>query len=334
MIIDDDYLTSESINQSKLKKILAHPLIYKNYKGQSDEDEPAEATLIGDGVDMILTQSKEKYDEKFLVTSIEKPSSKLGDFVWSLYQNRHNSDAEMIAYRDAGFSIDISIVRKNFKEKGKDYYDMLIASENQKVISPSEHNTILQIVESFKNSPFTKKYFKETDNIKIFTQVAIEFTIEHNGTVFHCKALLDMVIVNISSGEIIPVDIKTTGFSLNSWEDQLFKFRYDFQSAWYITALKSINLVERFGINMLFGEPVVKDFIFLVESQKFPGNPLIFEIDSSIVDIGTNGGVYKGTYYEGYKQALDRLIYHVENDKWDYKMEDYENNGVRRVVQK
>jgi hypothetical protein len=35
--------------------------------------------------------------------------------------------------------------------------------------------------------------------------------------------------------------------------------------------------------------------------------------------------------YEGFDQAIKRLTWHSENDKWDYPMEDYINEGLRVI---
>jgi len=331
MILDSSYINSNRINQSRLKKILIHPIFYRDY-GHSEDDEPSEVLLIGDAVDMKLTQGDAKFEENFTVATVERPSSKMGDFVWHLYLNRNHPQAEQIAYSAAEFSQDIKIVRKNFEEKGKAYYDQLIASEGKKVLTPSQFNTVNLIVKSFKENPFTKEYFKETEHIKIFKQVAIDFPWEHNGFTYDCKALLDMVVVDTLSGVIIPIDIKTTTTPLHFWADHFMKLRYDIQAAWYRKALMSHDLVHAFNIVSPFSQPEIKDFLFLVESQKYPGNPLIFEVDPSIINLALEGGVYKGNYYEGIYSAFDRLAFHNSTDKWDYRKEDYENNGVRRIT--
>jgi hypothetical protein len=69
----------------------------------------------------------------------------------------------------------------------------------------------------------------------------------------------------------------------------------------------------------------------LVESQKFPGSPLIYELSDEAMTVGKEGGVYQGKSYEGFHQALERLRWHIDSDLWNYTREDYRNNGIRIV---
>ena len=72
-------------------------------------------------------------------------------------------------------------------------------------------------------------------------------------------------------------------------------------------------------------------FHFIVESQVYPGNPLIFKMSEDAINIGRHGGRRRNRSYEGFVQAFERLNFHLESDLWDYRKEDYENNGVRIV---
>ena len=106
MILDEDYLSNTAQSQSRLKKILLHPNLYINYDPNSDMDEPAEVTVIGDGVDLLLTQGEDVFMEQFYFSTVERPTGQMGDFVWHLFANRNDTMAENIAYELAGFKRD------------------------------------------------------------------------------------------------------------------------------------------------------------------------------------------------------------------------------------
>lgn len=326
MILDQDYINSSAISQSKLKRLLFHPQYFLNYSTESEFDEQKQTITIGDAVDLILTQGKQAFKTNYYVTNTEKPTGQMGDFVWYLFAHREDSQAETIAYEKAGFKRDtLQKVRERFEKEGREYYETLLASENKRVITEYQYEKIKAIVNSFKNHEFTKEYFVENDDsnrYKIFKQVAINFTCEG----VHCKALLDMVVVDKFTDEITPIDIKTSSCSTSTWETMFYKFRYDIQAAFYTTAIQSIDYQERFG-----GKTINK-FKFIVENQDFPGNPLIFEVSPETLEIGKNGGETKGGRpIEGYVQALERYKWHIHNDLWDYRMEDYQNKGVRTI---
>lgn len=322
MILNQDYLSNTAVSQSRLKKILQHPNLYYNYDPKSDTEEPADITLIGDGVDLIITQGEEVFQEEFLISTVERPTAQMGDFVWNLFINRHDSNAEQIAYDTVGFKRDtLAKVRERFEKEGKAYYDHLIEADGRKVISPAQLATIYNLVETLKNHPFSSKFILGNDQYKIFTQQALTFT--YLG--FKCKALLDLVVVDVDNKFLYPIDLKTTTTSLNYWTDTLMKYRYDLQGAFYTEALKQSDL-------SIYGEGLtVKNFRFLVESQKFPGSPLIYELSDEAMTLGKDGGIYQSKSYEGFHQALERLRWHIDTDLWNYTREDYQNDGIRIV---
>lgn len=322
MILDEDYLSNTAQSQSRLKKILLHPNLYINYDPNSDMDEPAEVTVIGDGVDLLLTQGEDVFMEQFYFSTVERPTGQMGDFVWHLFANRNDTMAENIAYELAGFKRDtLAKVRERFEKEGKAYYDDLIAGEGKKVVSPIQYATIQNVANTLKMSPFTSKYVVGNSQFKVFTQQSLQF--EYEGVA--CKGLLDLVVVDTVNNILYPIDLKTTTTSLNYWIEMLLKHRYDFQAAFYTEALKQTDL-------SIYGENLtIHNFRFIVESQKYPGSPLIYEMSDKLMDLGKTGGTYLGKEYEGFHQAIERLKWHSENDLWAYTMEDYQNDGLRIV---
>jgi hypothetical protein len=325
MILDDDYISSTSVSQSKLKRLLVHPQYYLNYSVESEFDEPKQTISIGDAVDLILTQGKKAFNQNYYVTSIDKPTGQMGDFVWYLFAHRADSNAEQIAYEKAGFKRDtLQKVRERFQSEGQLYYNALIEGENKRVITDYQYDKIKAIVESLQTNDFTREYFvndKESGRYSIFKQVAIDFVYEG----VDCKALLDMIVVDRFTDELTPIDIKTSSCSTSSWETMFYKFRYDIQAAFYTKAINSIDFQERFGAK------TINNFKFIVENQDFPGNPLIFEVSPETLEAGEIGGESRGRKFEGFKQAIERYKWHTENNLWSYRMEDYINKGVRTI---
>jgi len=325
MITDNQYLEDGAESQSKLKKILKHPFFYLNNK-YSDDDEPAEVTLIGDGVDMILTQGEDSFNENILVASVERPTGQMGDYVWALYVNRHREDPEQIAYDIVGFKRDtLDKVKERFKLEGQEYYNQLLESENKKVITPTQYETIQNIVESLKHNQFTQSIFS---NPKY--QRAYQVPLYGIWGRFKMKGLLDMIVYDSSTNTIHPIDIKTTSKSLHFFDDTIFDHRYDFQAAYYLELInQNLGLLKaHFQCKSV---PNIGHFKFVVESQVYVNAPLIFEMSDESINIGRIGGKRKNRTYEGFTQAFERLAYHLDTDLWDYRKEDYESKGVRLV---
>ena len=324
MITDNEYLGNVGISQSRLKKILIHPNYYLN-NSYSDFDEPAEVTLIGDGVDLILTQGEDVFNEQIAIATVERPGSMMGQYVWSLYINKDKEDAELIAYEESGYKISPDKVQAKFEKEGLEYYNQLISSEDKKLITPKQYETILAMVESFKTHPFTTEFFTDSKYKRLY-----QVPLYGKWGKFKMKGLLDLIVYDKSENIIYPIDIKTTSKSLLTFEDTIFHHRYDFQAAFYLELIhQNLGLIQtEFKAKVL---PHVTNFSFICDNQTYPGSPLIFRMSEDAINVGRNGGERKGRYYEGFTQAFTRLEFHNESDKWTYRMEDYKNKGVKLV---
>jgi hypothetical protein len=321
MIINEEYLSSSALSQSKLKKLLAHPQLFVNYNTEDDTDEPKETTIIGDAVDLILTQSSDAFYDAFYVTDVEKPGSMLGVFVWYLFLNRDNSNAEQIAYERSGFKIKLDKVRERFEKEGKYYYQALLESNGKTVITSLQSAKINSIVESLENHNFTKEWIKGSKRYEVHKQVVVEFQYLNE----NCKGLLDLVVLDKQTGVVYPIDLKTTSSPTYSWMSMFWKFRYDIQAAFYTCGVTESKLVEKLGGKSMH------PFRFIVENQDYPGRPLVYEVSDNILQLGQYGGEHRNRTYEGFHQAILRYQWHKENDLWDYPMEDYINNGLRVI---
>lgn len=325
MITDNEYLASGAVSQSRLKKILKHPYFYIHNQ-DTEDDEPKEVTLIGDGVDILLTQGEDHFHENIVIASVERPSGQMGDYVWSLYKNRNKENPEQLAYDEAGFRRDtFEKVKERFKTEGIEYYNQLLDSETKKVISASQYNTIRDIEESLKTNMFTSKYFVSSKFERMYQVPLYGIWGKHK-----MKGLLDMIIYDTDKNQIHPIDIKTTSKSLHFFDDTIFNHRYDFQAAFYLELINQNigSISKHFNVP---STPQIMPFTFIVESQVFVGNPLIFKMSEESLNIGRVGGRRKNKIYEGFTQAFERLDYHLSCDMWNYRKEDYESYGVRIV---
>lgn len=323
MITDQTYLDSTAVSQSRLKKILIHPTEFLNSSYDTEFDEPKANIVVGDAVDILITQSEEVFHERFHISNVERPTGQMGDYVWELFVNRNNPDASEIAYSAAGFKRDtLQKVQERFKTEGQEYYDALLVGETKTVITSQQLVQIYAIKDSLLNHPYTAKFFQQNERYDVHYQVPIEF--EYNGV--PCKGLLDMLVVDKEMGYLYPIDIKTTNVKTTNWISMFWKLRYDFQASFYTTGLFLGNYCQKYGCT------VIKPFKFIVESQTSPGTPLVFEAGHEIIDFGRFGGKMVSKEYEGFDQAIRRFIWHNENDLWDYPMEDYRNGGLRVIT--
>jgi hypothetical protein len=199
----------------------------------------------------------------------------------------------------------------------------------KRVISKSQANIINAIVASLENNPrtasyFNRVFFESLPNITIYYQFPIYF--EYRGV--QCKGLLDMVIVERDEeGKILSItgiDLKTMNGNTYYFPSSIKARRYDIQAAWYTLALRQHFAVPE-------ESDVIRPFQFVVESTSYQGKPLVYTVDTSLLNIGRFGrraislhdtDMFNGEtmasaiiQYEikGFEQLLDLYIYHSEN---------------------
>jgi len=137
-----------------------------------------------------------------------------------------------------------------------------------------------------------------------------------------CEKCIDAKTKNKT---IQPIDIKTTGKHVSNFNDSFFGFRYDIQASLYNQGL--CDFVYRKD-SKYYGYSILP-FLFIVESTKYIGTPLIYSVEPNVLMASENGiSGHTGVYYQGWRELLERLLWHKSNNAWDYTREQYENEGV------
>ena len=345
----EDYYTNPAISQSQLKLLLGpDPSIFNTIQEPDLYFEEKKHFIIGNGVDIQLTQSLEAFNEKFHVSNIQnKPSDTIKSIVnqvYDLVKEEVGSLADKGLLRDHTSKIIDSCNDHNYQPNWKtetrvakvveawEYWEDLEQAEGKVVLSQEENDLISQIVMSIRTNPTTSKYFETSKDVEILDQLAIYFS--YCG--IDCKALLDRVIVDHKNKTIQPIDFKTMGDQTIYFPKSLRQRRYDIQAAFYTEALYYFK--ER-------DEPNWKDykilpFKFIVESTVNPGNPLVFNCSSELLDIGKNGRQpyklydkpYVSSEYINYMKFDEIKGFHqlIEDYKW-YMENEFEKS--RKIVE-
>ena len=237
----EDYYTNPAISQSQLKLLLGpDPSIFNTIQEPDLYFEEKKHFLIGDGVDIQLTQSLEAFNEKFHVSNIQnKPSDTIKSIVnqvYDLVKEEVGPLADKGLLRDHTSKIIDSCNDHNYQPNWKtetrvakvgeswEYWEDLKAAEGKQVLSQEENDLISQIVMSIRTNSATSKYFeKSSSSIEILDQFSIYFTYEG----IECKALLDRIIIDHKNMTIQPIDFKTMGDQTIYFPKSLRQRRYD-----------------------------------------------------------------------------------------------------------
>lgn len=357
----DKYFESDALSQSSLKKLLTGIDSFINNQKEESELFYTEKGhfVIGSAVDMLLTGEKEEFDNHYYVSQITKKPSEVEMSIIQRVLDDVKTNSEDLPYETLdkySGSIQMSIEehgwQSNWKmetkinkiiEIGSEYFEDLKKGLGKQILTSEEKKLIDDIVFSLKSNPRTSKFFDRTalsraELVTVYYQLPIYFY--YKG--IYCKALLDMLIViRNEKGEIVSVqafDLKTMNGNTLRFLSNLKSFRYDIQAAWYTEAL--LASPSSFELEGKIREDMLKPFTFIVESNSYPGQPLLFEADEDILNTGKNGrkdlkvklptNDYEDTvirHVVGFDELIDTYIYQNDND-WKEEEIITKNNGV------
>jgi hypothetical protein len=330
--MQDQYFTSKKVNQSSLKLILVHPMMYKNSMEYSEDRKDTPALSLGSLVDCLITEP-EKFSTTYHVQNeAVTTSSAIQKIVMSVYLDTRGNTIEadrLIDYKD----LLLETVRKsgyqpkwkdetvitNVCNEGEKYFEELKIQGDKIAVTQDQYLLAKEIVDSILSHDYTKDHLFPNGNIEIVKQLVIDW--EHRG--FECKSKLDWLVVNHDDKTIQPIDIKTTESLLSKWFDSSYhKYRYDMQAGYYTMAVKYKQQNENW-----YSDYTVLPFKFIVENTKYPGTPVCFVINTEEL-YAYKAYEVNGVTYEGIKEAFDRLEWHTDNDLWGYTKEHFEQNGL------
>lgn len=331
--METSYRNLRGLNQSLLKKILSSPASFLKEQNRTEES-AGEHFVFGSMVDDLLL-SKGSFEDKYYImeegsitdsfksiTQYVYDYTLTDDSVWDLkdpklepiilkayqvyaYQARQKDETKL----------------KNFREKCQTYYDSLISSKGKKIVAKEDYNKAVICVASLKSDEHTAKYISKDDTTEEWNHKVIEFTVDG----YKCKGELDKVFINHKEKTITPIDYKTTGTSVYSFNYDFWKFRYDFQAAFYFTGITKDPEV----VALMEKGYLLKHFVYIVAEKESHNSPMIFRVPNAVIQVGWHGGILStGRKIEGVKQALARYDFHIRADKWDYPQEYYTKGFV------
>lgn len=313
-MVEEEYRKDTSISQSYLTLLDKHPNLAKKYLDGEYDLGDNEDVKIGSAVDTLITKEEEEFDKEFTVIDESiKPTGNFLSMVKKIYNDKGEEplDEKILHYHEV-----LGMKRPSrdkvideFYEKAKPYLDQL---QSGKYILTREQKTLIDdIVYSLKENEFTAPLI---DHPNIQYQLPVFFKFGE----FDCKGLLDMCIFDEENKIIYPMDLKITSYSLGGFNDVIFSKRYDLQAEFY-----------HIGLRYSYPDHKIDPhFRFIVESSKFPGTPMIYRYKC---DHGESSFTRKEKYYKGINELLYDHKYHKEVNRWDYKREVLENEGVVEV---
>lgn len=275
-----------------------------DYKGPSDK--------IVEVIDDVFEQYKSLKDSSFFFTGEIEDLSKS-----TLLDDNILNTARRLEYGASNWK-DETIIKK-IKEDGSNYFNFLKDNEDKIMLDAWMLERAKNSVHVLKHHPFTSKYFTPVEGVDIYFQFPVIW--KYNGK--ECKSLFDILIIDHNNKIIKPVDLKTTYDDVLSFPYNYIKWKYYIQASFYSKSLSYLKLEYK----ELF-DYKIDLFKFVVISSQDSKRPLVYKTTDVDILVGEHGGYLKdGTKIKGFKQLIEDMEWHIENEVYDFPKEVYDNKG-------
>lgn len=209
----------------------------------------------GSAVDALVTGGQEEFDRNFFVAEFP-PLTESGEKMVKALFERHCTDCYLLgAIPDAdiiSLSEEIKYQlnwkpetrAKVIKEKGSEYYSLLHAAGERKIVNTAFKEEVDNCVTALRTSEATAKYFNTFDNT-YEKHYQLKFKAILNGVDYRCMA--DLLAIDHEHKIIYPIDLKTSGHAEWDFFDSFVQWNYQIQARLYWRIIRAnLDLDETF----------------------------------------------------------------------------------------
>lgn len=339
---EKQYRATELDSSSSLKEFsLDRRKYYKKYvKNENvEEEEQTKAAIVGQVVECLLFE-KEKFDDKFYMSSLAKaPTGLMLEFVEALYRytreatdengdiKREFKEIALDAYKASGFKYKFETVLEKFIGSDAEiYYKEIreIRSKGLVVITTEDVQNAERIVEELRSNETTAPVLNlvNSDRYVVLVQYQIEgYDIDD----LPLKSMMDLVVIDHKEKTIQVYDLKCS-WSVEGFYEEYYLYRRAYIQAYlYKEACKELKVREELEYY------TVLDPKFIVCDSINYYSPLIYALNSDDMEDAYNGFEYKGRKYPGVKEIISDLKWAKKNDKWNISRRNYLNGGIVNI---
>jgi len=288
--------------------------INKEYGGDTD------AFNLGALVEEILQGDVKSIKAKFIITDNVKPTAQLGQLADAMIASGKDETLENAYEMAKEMNLWAGTKNPDLYTKKIDipqFWEYLkLQRTNKRIVSPETFISAKSMVKGLLTNEFTDHIFQCEKHEELRNQ---EVVIWNNDT---CKSKFDIIKLNHKTKTITLYDLKTSGFDKERFIGSFYKFRYYLQASMYTTAINAWAFEN-------YPDYLVKPFQFIVVQEADPMNPLVYTVSEPIINSGRDGFVEDSgkIYKKGYEQLIQEYEWHVNNNKFSYSKETYEQKG-------
>jgi hypothetical protein len=341
----NNYFERKAVSRSLLSELARHPQRAKAMLEGTAHRVESDAMTFGSMFDSLMFDTSTEFTSKYRVSQYENPwtdrRKNTGKFTYALEQimqetleNDATAELEtmfMQAYTQSGIKSPkvYDLIAEFVEIGGRDWASEYMMSKTITLITQEQYNKAAAMKATLINNNYVGDMFVQDvpeshcimrDNIEIVYQM--DMTFELQGV--QCKALPDIVIIDHKKKIIQIIDLKTTSSYDHNVMSSFIKFGYDLQGAWYTIAMQA--LTKQAG--PLNGYKVSSSFLFVFIDTVQGNEPVCVRMSETDLDSAINGGFKYNKKHKGAMEIFNDYMWHVNNDKWDYSKECYDNEGM------
>lgn len=236
----------------------------------------------GSAVDALITGGQEEFDNNFMVADFPPLGDSVLKMVNALFSKYHVvhrilndiPDSDVIALTEElkyQLNWKPETRAKVIKEQGGEYYSLLYATGDRKVLNITTNEQVLSAVRALKESDATKFYFAPNSifDEDIIREYQLKFKATLEGVDYRCMS--DLLITDNKNKVIYPIDLKTS--SHTEWEffDSFVQWQYHIQARLYWRIIR-----DNLDRNEHFRDYKLADYKFIVVNKRTL-TPLVWE---------------------------------------------------------
>ena len=337
MVGTQPYDKVKAVNNTALGYYILSPLEFKKYY-----DNPTESVGdwydVGSAIHCLILQPEDFYD-KYIVLDYKKPQNeqqkvfieKYCDFLSlkkeeELLDTKSNDtfllEAYKVAYSTKGKTDKKMLEEATELQTNLNSYMQFIRLElnGRTILSSGSMESVKQCCNALLVNPKSDLVIKtpelKGDDIKVYNELEIYFDFKG----MHCKSRLDKLIIDKPNRKIYIVDIKTTSKPVGKFYESFRDYDYERQFAFYCLAVYEY-LDKQIGVPSLDEYSVT--CICATVSTKEPYESRIYGLPMEKVMFSV----------QNIKRVLTDLVWHFENNKWNYPKCYYEGGNDYEVLE-
>lgn len=295
----------------------------------------AEALRFGSLVDCLMTEP-ETLEERFFIADFPQTSDKIEVICKRAYEGTKGLHRTLEAIPPI---VLLSIIQdegyySNWKEetrlrdvitKGREFYSLLFLAGDKTIMSTEDYERAQGCIQALKTNPFTAPIFFENPFSKNVEKVyQLKFKSDTVGE-YPVRCMFDFMIVDHANKTIRPIDLKTTGKDEEKFEESFVQWLYMLQGTLYTQILQDAISKDEYFCNF-----TILPYWFTV-INRFNQTPMNWVFNDTFWE-GDFVDKKSGERLRGWRSLLKELLWHQNEQKFDYSYQTYQAGGFREIT--